>query len=168
MIYCLLTLHTASPCGKQLTNLGVSSSLSSTENFLLCAVPAFLGKVSDLVKWGFFVWMACLAHIPYNNFFPIFKYASQLCVCEEVLVFTGAAGCWCSAFWLSIPRTRWKVPVCCGRTAASMNTFPSACLFWWVHIVPPEQVWCKGCWGSKAETCQGDVEKEGGVQRTLP
>lgn len=47
------------------------------KTFFLCAVPAFLGKVSDLVKWGFFVWMACLAHIPYNNFFLIFKYASQ-------------------------------------------------------------------------------------------
>lgn len=139
--------------------------------FPLCTVPAFLGRVSDLVKWGFFVWMASLAHIPCNCFFPIFRYASwtnSIFVERSQYLLWPQVGDALHLALVLLWRPGWKWQGAMAKAAVSMNAFPSACLFWWVHVVPLGQVWCWGCWGRKAATSQGNVEKEGGVQRTLP
>ena len=138
--------------------------------FLLCTVPVFLGKINDLVKWGFFVWMASLAYIPYNHFFPIFRYASRT---DSIFVERSRYLLWPRVgdvlhLALVLLGPDWKCQGAMAKAAVSMNAFLSACLFWWVHVVPPGQVWCWGCWVRKVETSQGNMEKEGGLQRTLP
>ena len=96
----------------------LQSSVSST--FLLCTVPSFLGKVSDLVKWGFFVWMGLSCPHSLQSFFPYIQvcFLNELSLCGEVLVFTVATNWRCVAPSVSTPRTRWETLGCCGKSSS--------------------------------------------------
>lgn len=137
--------------------------------FFLCAVPAFLGKVSDLVKWGFFVWRASLAHIPYNNFFPIFKYAfqtSSVCVEKSWYVLWLQLGCAVHLGWVP-PGPDGKCRCAMEKQQQAWTPFPQLVCFNGFTLCHQNKADVRML-GRKAETWQGDMEKEGGVQRILP